>query len=160
MLAHSELFGVVNRVPSLQATLPLSHQIFSVMSDTNCHTLYNELVHLVKTERLWPFYFSCHVAAVCVCPIPCFSLYVQSNVEDSCVLCSKCSCSLHFFQSTRFNELAAKYYLAHTQQENVQKLTESTCNTKDWREKEIWTKCQRKTSVREVGSSIRVHDNR
>ena len=39
--ARSEFWGgVANRVPSLQATLPPSPQIFSVISDTSCHTPY------------------------------------------------------------------------------------------------------------------------
>ena len=33
-------FGGASRVPSLQATLPPSPQIFSVISDTSCHTPY------------------------------------------------------------------------------------------------------------------------
>ena len=36
--ACSEFWGVASRVPSLQATLPPSPQIFSVISDTSCHT--------------------------------------------------------------------------------------------------------------------------
>ena len=32
--------GGASRVPSLQATLPPSPQIFSVISDTSCHTPY------------------------------------------------------------------------------------------------------------------------
>ena len=38
--ARSEFGGVASRVPSLQATLPPSPQIFSVISDTSCHTPY------------------------------------------------------------------------------------------------------------------------
>ena len=38
--ARSEFWGVASRVPSLQATLPPSPQIFSVISDTSCHTPY------------------------------------------------------------------------------------------------------------------------
>ena len=38
---HVQNFGeVASRVPSLQATLPPSPQIFLVISDTSCHTPY------------------------------------------------------------------------------------------------------------------------
>ena len=40
-LVHVQNFwGVASHVPSLQATLPPSPQIFSVISDTSCHTPY------------------------------------------------------------------------------------------------------------------------
>ena len=38
--ARSEFWGVASRVPSLQATLSPSPQIFSVISDKSCHTPY------------------------------------------------------------------------------------------------------------------------
>ena len=38
--ARSEFWGVASCVPSLQATLPPSPQIFSVISDTSCHIPY------------------------------------------------------------------------------------------------------------------------
>ena len=38
--ARSEFWGLASRVPGLQVTLPPSPQIFSVISDTSCHTPY------------------------------------------------------------------------------------------------------------------------